>query len=943
VSTAPPSVARPGLAPHRWSLSRSRRRTPQWWLQRATLLGCYVVLMLAQLLQQRTTTTFDTKLDLFVDPGRFLGQNLSLWTSRLGMGSLQNQAYGYLFPIGPVFVLAHAVALPPWLWERLWSGLLSVIAFEGTRRLARAWGGVGWRGALVAGAGYVLAPRFLSEIGVLTGELLPTVLLPWVVLPLVRARRRQLAWPFAVAVSGLLVATMGGVNAAEVLAVLPLPLVLLVTAALNRQLPWRALGAWVAAVVVGCAWWLGPLGLLGRFSPPFLDYIESSANTTAVLGWVNATRGADNWVGYLAVGGHAWWPAGFALDTTPWLVVVTALVAALSLCGLIGSGARDRAPLLVSLAIGLTCLIAAHGGAAGGLVASPLRGLLDGAMAPLRNVHKVDPLIRLPMALGLGWAAHETRVWWLARLRRRSPVAALGRPTVVAATVVGCVTAVVLAASAQPVAAQQLRQLPGWSALPGPWQAAAEAMDALPPSSRVLVAPASGMGLQVWGWTIDEPVQPLTTEAWATRGQAPLVPGGAARWLDSIEAALASGHGSAALAPALARGGFTDVLLRTDLDPDASDAPPPVDVASALATSPGLLLLQSFGAPPGSAGPFQLWSVVAPTAGAATGDRPHVTPESMVRTVQGGPEAIVPLLADHVLLPDQPVELTGPRTTADIVTDTLQRREQGFGRVNQAVSSIMTATDPWQSVRAAHDYPAFPGQADTVARYPGFTSLTATSSGGFVDIVGPVRPDEGPYSAFDGDASTAWVSAPYSAPVGQGVSVALRRPAVLGTVAVALWRAPGDPVVTAVRVSTDEGSSIAPVPTGARSVTVPLPAGATRQVSVAVAGVLADTGAGQVGFVDVRLPGVDQSRTLVVPGAAGPSSTLAFGSAGPLRACTYPDRVCDAARAEPAEEAAGLDRTFRLTGAGSWHLQLGAVARPSEATEQLLAPVGRGF
>ena len=56
---------------------------------------------------------------------------------------------------------------------------------------------------------------------------------------------------------------------------------------------------------------------------------------------------------------------------------------------------------MLSTFVGLLMVTAGHGGALQGWFGGSEREALDGVLAPLRNVHKFDPVIRLPLVLGL--------------------------------------------------------------------------------------------------------------------------------------------------------------------------------------------------------------------------------------------------------------------------------------------------------------------------------------------------------------------------------------------------------------------------------------------------------------------------------------------------------------------------------------------------------------
>ncbi|HWU31780.1 MAG TPA: alpha-(1-_3)-arabinofuranosyltransferase family protein, partial [Marmoricola sp.] len=253
-------------------LSRWEEVSPLHW-------GVMGFLVLGSLLQEPGKTTFDTKFDLTADPIAMLGRSLHLWNSSQNFGGVGDQAYGYLFPQGPWFVLGHVLGSPDWITQRLWSAVVLLIAYTGARRLAYALGIGARRGPIVVGLAYALSPRLFALAGVLSGEVLPTAVLPWICLPLVLGVQGRISPRRAGLLAGVAFLFVGGVNAVEDLAILPLPLFIVLFG--SRSGAGRRLTAWWAgATAAASCWWLLPLVVLGKYSPPFLDYVETSATTT---------------------------------------------------------------------------------------------------------------------------------------------------------------------------------------------------------------------------------------------------------------------------------------------------------------------------------------------------------------------------------------------------------------------------------------------------------------------------------------------------------------------------------------------------------------------------------------------------------------------------------------------------------------------------------------
>lgn len=914
------------------SLKIAHRNPTTWVLLALTVLS---------FAQRFGTATFDTKLDLAVNPVGFLGRALHLWNPAATAGELQNQAYGYFFPMGPFFATGQILGIPAWITQRLWCALLLCLAFYGVLRLARALG-IGQEPTRYAGAlAYALAPRVLTEIGPLSAEMLPAVMLPWVLLPLVLADR--IGSPRrAAALSALAVLGMGGVNGAMVVMALVLPGIWLLTRTWNRAHVKLVLW-WSGCVIAVALWWIFPLLLLGRYSLPFLDYIESAANTTAPMSLFQVLRGTNQWVAYV-LQGEPWWPNGFLLVDNPVLMAGTALVALIGVVGLARLGLPERRFLVLGTLAGLTLLTVGYVGSLDSPLAEVVRGLLDGPLAPLRNVHKFEPVLRLCLVLGFVHGLHLSRPTGLRaapehwRRRARTGVAL-----------------VLIAVVAAPVWLLTLRPGQGWSDVPGHWREAAGWLAEQDGRARTLLLPATGFGQYTWGRTVDEPMQALAEAPWAVRNQVPLGSEGNTRYMDAVYDALADGRGSAGLADFLARGGYRFLLLRNDIAREPTGSPPLTVLRQALQGSPGIERVAQFG-PEVRMSDQRLVSSVDATA---TGNAleifevkravPVVTAvgEADVPTVSGGPESLLPLLSQGLVKADQPVVLAGDageRTGELLVTDGLRRKERNVGRVSDNLSQTMSADEASRQGRVALDVSPFQDtKHQTVAEYRGIRAVRASTSTAYADAAGAIDPANSPFAAVDGDGGSAWHSSSFTGPVGQWLEIDLDTPRSVGEVTLDLvddlrvgW------AVTRIRFTTDAGDSEHDVPSGGGRHAYPVRPGLTGSVRVTVLGVAADRQDGNVGIKELSVPGMTAQRALRVPrdqDAAKPGFSFTRGSQS-RPACYQTDGTvrCDSSLSRFGEEVNGLTRLFRTSADGKFAVN--ATVVPSAGAKNPVTPEG---
>jgi arabinofuranan 3-O-arabinosyltransferase len=891
----------------------------------------------------------DTKLDLTANPLRFLARATNLWNSELPFGQAQNQAYGYLFPHGTFFVAGHLLGLPGWVTQRLWWALLLTVGFWGVLRVAEALGVGSPASRVIGAAAFALSPRVLTTLGSISSETLPMMLAPWVLLPTIlalksggRASSNRSVRALA-AQAGLAVALMGAVNAIATLAGC-LPAVIWWACHRPNRLWWRYTGWWLLALSLATLWWVVALVMLRVISPPFLDFIESSGVTTEWSSLTEILRGTDSWTPFVAPTATA----GAPLVIGSAAILGTCLVAAAGLAGLASPAMPARGRLVTMLMVGVVLMAVSYSGGLGSPLAHQAQAFLDAAGAPLRNVHKLGLVIRIPVVLGLAQllgriplpGSAPMSVWLRAfahpeRDRR-------------VATAVVILTALVVSTS---LAWTGRLTPPGtFSAIPPYWHQAADWLTehntGKPQPGRVLVVPGAPFATQVWGTSHDEPLQVLGSSPWGVRDSIPLNPPQTIRALDSVQRLLAAGRPSAGLADTLARQGISYLVLRNDLDPDTSRSARPILVHRAIEGSPGLSKVAQFGSPvgPGTLAGFvadsglrprypavQIYRVGPPDAGDP--GAPYFVDADRLARVAGGPEALLRLDERRRLTGESPL---GPvLMTADArgtglpvplvtVTDTPVARETDYGRVDQHSSAIRAAGDARHTYNRVPDYPV-PGADPVLGAWNG-GRVTVSSSASDSTAMPDVAPATSPVAAIDGDPATAWVSNSLQAAVGQWLQVDFDHPVTNAAITVTPSATAVGAQVRRVLIETANGSTTLRFDEPGKPLAAALPYGETPWVRITAAGTDDGSPGVQFGITDLSITQYDASgfahpvdlrHTVNVPGPP-PGSAVAgwdLGSEllGRPGCAPAPDGMrCAASMALAPEEPVNFSRTLTV-------------------------------
>jgi arabinofuranan 3-O-arabinosyltransferase len=869
--------------------------------------GYAAVLTALAFIQGSGLMVADTKFDLLTAPGRFLARGLRLWDPNAAFGQVPDQSYGYAWPLGPFFALGHLAHRPPWMVQRLWWALLLCLAFFGMLRLLERLMLGSELTRLVAALVFVLTPRMTTLVGVVSVEVWPMALAPWVLLPLVRGSQKG-SVRRAAATSALVVGCCGGVNAVAVAAVLPLGVIWLLTREPGPR-RWRLLGWWTLFTVLATAWWSGPLLLLGRYAPPFLDYIENATITTLPTDLTRSLLGISDWVAYF---GGPDFGAGLHVVGTPYLLVDAAFVAGLGLVGMCLPGNPHRRFLVWGLLTGLVLVGFGYARDLPGFFAGDRLHSLDLALAPFRNVHKFDVVLRIPLVLGLAHALTEL------------PKAIRTLGSVITLRVFRAAVGAAVFALLTPWLYGVIPAGDGVQAVPSYWKATASYLAAHDDGSVALELPAAPFGVYTWGNSHDDVLQGLARSPWAVRNVVPLAQPGNVVFLDAVTRAVESGQPQPRLASYLAANGVGTLVVRNDLDRVLTGAPDPVYVKTVLSATPGITLVRSFG-PLVAAAPYDyvenadhtrivqhngisdlarsidVYQVrdPRPAALSAVGEVLLGDPSSPLDSGMGQVGPTPPLLA---------ADATGPTgdITGQVLTDDLKRREMNFPAVRWNESSTLSADAAFRlsGKEQSHRLVADDARWSTTESWTGGVSgVEASTSQAFADAVPPLEIGAHPGAALDDDPDTAWQSAAGSDPKQQWWQADFTHRRTVSRVSVTV--SPDSEPLRSLVISGGGQSRTVPAPPPGKdaSYAVGLPSTSSLRIAPVYAGPLLT---GSVGLSEVHIDDLRPQRYLRLPTpvAGAPVDVVSLSRDPDRFPCVQVQTAftCDPALREPGED-----------------------------------------
>ncbi len=738
----------------------------------------------------------DSKLYLYLNPGRFVGDALSTFDPRQFAGWVPHQHVSYIWPAGPWFWLFDAVGVPDWVAHRLWIGTLMLAAGLGVRWCARLLG-LGSLAAVTAAVLYQFSPYVLPYVSRTSVMLLPWAGLGWIVAFTIRATRRQ-SWGDPAAIA-LVVLTVGSVNATALAMIVPGPTLWLLHATWQRTIAWRSAAIVVVrtgVLSIGVSlWWIVMLSIQGRYGADVLPYSESLADVSLTATSAEVWRGLGYWLFYIRDPYAATTTESLRyLSSTP-SIAVSYLVPIVCLAGLVFVRWAHRRFAAMLVACGALLAIGVHPITDKPPLMRILAGDDESGLAlALRSSTRALPVMVLGLALTAG-----SLVMSLDNVRVRRPRIrrAQLRADFVTAGLIGLLAVANLpslwnGAFVDP--ALERDQAP-----PQAWLDAAAALDRTGTDGRVLQLPGAEFGAFRWGYTVDQPLPGLTDKPLVTRDLLPLGSPGAMDLLFALDDRLQDGVlEPSAVAPTARLLGVDTIWLANDIAFDRFRTARPEIVSDQIANAPGIGTRDSYGEL------FLNRADIATTDERALGD-PRVggpvvpvelfaldSPGSVVRVadtsvvVSGSGDGIVDLAAAGLLdgteliqysasLAADSLEDAVAQAAAVLITDSNRDRARHW-RSSQDTTGYTepggSQQDVLRPISSDQRLPVFDDDdplTQTIAVQRGPVTATATSYGEPFAYL----PEHRPSMAIDGDPRTAWSVGEHANPVGETIRLAL--------------------------------------------------------------------------------------------------------------------------------------------------------------------------
>src|SRR4051794_14359009 len=762
---------------------RWRRYTSGQWL------GVWALALLAYLpatVAAPGKVPSDTKLYLYLDPGRLIADAPYPWDNCQFAGWGPHPTVTYMFPSGPWYWLFDVLRVPDWIAHRLWIATLLFVGGLGVRWAAKHLG-LPVAGALTAAFVYQLSPYILPYLSRTSLMLLPWASLGRLVGLTIRAATRS-RWRDA-AIFALVIFAVGSPNATALAMIAPAPLLWLVHAAWQRTISWRR--ATVTALRIGALslgvslWWIAMLAVQSRHGADVLSYSETLEAVSFTSVSTETLRGLGYWLFYIRD------PAGFAtsasvdyLESGRVILIGFALLAC-CIAGIALTRWSQRRYAAMLVFVGIVLAVGVHPiNNPSPLMSGVANSSRSSLSLALRSSTRALPLSNLGLALGAG--AFATAASTL--LARRRPRLRLLVPSIVIWLAILNLPALFNGGFVDP--ALERDENP-----PSAWQQAAKALDAGSTEHRVMQLPGAEFGAFRWGYTVDPPLPGMTDKPLITRDLLPLGSPGAMDLLYALDdRAQSNTLDPASIAPVARLFGADTIWVANDMAFDCFRTPRPELTHEMYAGQPpGLAAPTPYGEPTANVPLLEMVDEAALVHADVIGEplppvelvgvddsTPMVRAATRQVVLSGSGDGIVDAAAAGLVHGNEAIRYAADLTADDrlddadsvIVTDSNRDRAHQWRGTQDVVGFTETggpATDVLRADTADQRLPVFTDDSvehQTTAKVEGL-DIRATGYGEPFAY----RPEDRPAMAVDGDPSTAWVVGDRSNPIGQRLEV----------------------------------------------------------------------------------------------------------------------------------------------------------------------------